>query len=171
MSSVVVLLIACQQSMSKAEFRSWAHEEGNGYFKEKTVGAYTYSVQLLPMELEQNPSGIQKANFQVTIKSKDTKKNMRTDLMDQHGQKVKRYYAFEVEKDIHLEFNDQKIKPVLCHFEQGTDLARDFRLVLAFDKELDEDLVIVIDTKYPAAGRVKMKFNKEDLLKKPKIES
>jgi len=158
-----------QKQLAVDEYKQWSKTEENGLYKEKQIEDVLCQVQLVPCEISSKDTCTQMADFNVTLKSATPDKNLRLDLTNQFGGAVKRYFAFEVEHDIYLQVGDQKLKPQLCIFEQGTDLSKDFRLVLAFDYEIKEDITLVIDSKYPNTGIMKFKFKQENLQNKPQL--
>ena len=69
-----------------------------------------------------------------------------------------------------MELNNKVVSPAFVHFEQGTDLSKDYHLMVSFDEDLSQDATLVFEPKFPALGKLKYKFKKELISLKPSLK-
>lgn len=171
------------------EYISWVEHQKNGLRIQKAIGDYQYNVQYKPVEyvllkeghqLDKKVLSKQKKELEAlehftlrlsTVSQKDLLKGNASNY--QAYQEILNYYAYEMQKDIHLIDGNDTLACMMYHFERNYGVAPFRNFVLGFERnsrQNKKDKVLVIHNQIANQGIVKIKFHSDKLRQVPKVK-
>ncbi|ABG60450.1 hypothetical protein [Cytophaga hutchinsonii] len=193
---IYVLLTACSvKELSPSDYIYWVEDPDNGLHKIEQIGELVYEVQYKPAdyilcktgELDEVVSDKLLDSlrtqydsliyFTIVLKTTSGK-----DPVSQHTnskdieEAALYYFQYNFQQDIHLKIadkDDKQYSPVLFHFERMYTINNAKVFLMAFDKTSemkDNDLQLIIHSKYLTSGLVKFYFDKDIFVQQTKMK-
>jgi hypothetical protein len=185
--ALFITCAACNKPLPPDQYLKWVSDQEHGLHREKVIGDISLDVQYEPYEYmlikqgEYN-SGVQKKlskakddllYFKLKLSANDRKSDIFKYNVSSEQELYQRlyYFSYKFQEDVHLESGGKIIPCKLFHFERSYDLTSERSFLLAFDnKNINEDITLVIEPRELETGPVKIKFDKEDFQSIPQIK-
>ena len=181
---------ACQPSqLGSKEYLAWVENPDNGFHNRREMGEYVLGAQLMPTPYQ--AVQLHKASL-----DKQSLEEMKTELaesldirltlapLDQHVSFLKyqlestteyqarvNYLSFEMDDYVYLIQEGDTIRPNIYHFERAFDLRPEAHVFLSFPrpKNLDGDVLLVLEDQYFGMGPVRFRFDLHLLSHQPSL--
>jgi hypothetical protein len=187
-------LLACKpRTLSPQEFLVYCNSAENGLINEREVNNIAYSVKYEPIEYKViNELNIDKTEislfnynklkttydslyyFVFKIKNVSSSKSP-IKLLAKNPEdlgKIMHYCNSDFSKQFYLESNDNKIEPVIFHYEDDYNLTNFNLISVAFEAnkiDTDKDVVFVYDDPFFNNGLLKFEISKKSIKNIPKV--